>query len=48
MIRALAALLLASFVYGCGVKSDLEIPNGSLPQQREENDPSRPPQPLGQ
>ena len=47
MSRTIAALILVLLSYGCGVKSDLEIPSGRLPPQ-EENDPSRPPQPLGQ
>ena len=38
----LASLLLAS----CGVKSDLETPNGK-PTPSDEQDPSKPPKPIG-
>jgi hypothetical protein len=45
--RGLIAIALALLVAACGVKNDLEIPAGT-PQVENENDPSRPPQPLGQ
>lgn len=38
----LASLLLAS----CGVKSDLDMPNGK-PTPSDEQDPSKPPHPIG-
>jgi len=38
----LASLLLAS----CGVKSDLSTPNGK-PTPSDEQDPSKPPKPIG-
>ena len=38
----LASLLLAS----CGVKSDLEMPNGK-PTPNDQQDPSKPPKPIG-
>ena len=40
---AFAFLLSAS---GCGVKNDLEKPNGQ-PTQKGEKDPSKPPSPIG-
>jgi predicted small lipoprotein YifL len=40
---AFAFLLSAS---GCGVKSDLQKPNGH-PAQKSDKDPSKPPAPLG-
>ena len=45
--RLLCALAFALCLHACGVKSDLEVPNGQQPVQ-DERDPSRPPQPLGQ
>ena len=46
-LRILAALLVSLALVACGVKTDLELPNGALPQ-KEKTDPSKPPQPLGQ
>lgn len=43
VLAALVSVLLAS----CGVKNDLELPSGALPQ-KDRADPSKPPQPLGQ
>ena len=45
--RILTALLVSLTLGACGVKSDLQPPNGALPQ-KEQTDPSKPPQPLGQ
>ncbi len=42
-----ALLLLASLLLAaCGVKSDLETPNGN-PTPADQQDPSKPPHPLG-
>ncbi len=45
--RLLYVLAIAVCLHACGVKNDLEVPNGQPPVQ-DERDPSRPPQPLGQ
>ena len=45
--RLLCVLAFAALLNACGVKNDLEVPNGQLPVE-DERDPSRPPQPLGQ
>jgi predicted small lipoprotein YifL len=45
--RAALALLFALVVAACGVKTDLLLPNGDNPPE-DRNDPSRPPQPIGQ
>jgi predicted small lipoprotein YifL len=47
MIVRLAALVLALAIAACGVKSDLEPPPGAIPQQKGEEDPSKPPSPIG-
>ncbi len=44
--RLLFIVSIAVFLNACGVKNDLEIPNGQQPVE-DERDPSRPPQPLG-
>jgi predicted small lipoprotein YifL len=44
--RLLFVLAFAVFLNACGVKNDLEIPNGQQPVE-DESDLSRPPQPLG-
>ena len=41
-LRAILVVLLALGVAGCGVKSDLLMPNGK-PTPRGEKDPSKPP-----
>ena len=46
-IRAFLAALVAFALFSCGVKSDLQPPEGGMPDAREV-DRSRPPQPLGQ
>jgi hypothetical protein len=46
MKKAILVLLLASMVASCGVKSDLLKPNNQ-PTPANQNDPSRPPEPLG-
>jgi predicted small lipoprotein YifL len=45
--RAILALFVSLALIGCGVKSDLEPPNGAKPERRE-TDPSKPPVPIGQ
>jgi hypothetical protein len=45
--RAFLAALVALTLFSCGVKSDLDPPEGGMPDTRE-IDRSRPPQPLGQ
>jgi len=47
MIRVLAAALISLALVACGVKTNLELPNGMEADKRQV-DPSRPPQPLGQ
>jgi len=46
MRRLLLIALLAIAVTACGVKNDLMKPNGQA-TQKDENDPSKPPYPLG-
>ena len=46
MSKILPLLLLAVTLTACGVKSDLMKPNGT-PTPKTENDPSKPPVPLG-
>ncbi len=43
---AFAALVSLSLI-ACGVKSNLQPPQGSMPEERRP-DPSKPPRPLGQ
>ncbi len=47
MLRILVAALVSLALIGCGVKTNLDLPNGMQPDKREV-DPSKPPQPLGQ
>ncbi|MBN9533411.1 MAG: hypothetical protein J0H79_11270 [Alphaproteobacteria bacterium] len=46
-LRLLVIALVALGIAGCGVKSDLVTPSGKQ-TQKDQHDPSRPPQPLGQ
>jgi len=46
MRSLLLIALLALAVSACGVKNDLMKPNGQA-TQKDENDPSKPPYPLG-
>ena len=46
MRSLLLVALLAMAVAACGVKNDLAKPNGQA-TQKDENDPSKPPYPLG-
>jgi predicted small lipoprotein YifL len=46
-MRFLLALLLAFGISACGVKSELVKPDGK-PTPKDQRDPSRPPQPIGQ
>jgi predicted small lipoprotein YifL len=46
MKRVLLLALLGMMLTGCGVKSDLIKPNGQA-TPKTENDPSKPPYPLG-
>ena len=45
--RAIAVALIALALVSCGVKSVLERPMGSVPQNQQK-DPSKPPVPLGE
>jgi predicted small lipoprotein YifL len=45
-LRLLLALAIAFSLAGCGVKGDLEKPNGQ-PAPKTEKDNSRPPNPIG-
>jgi predicted small lipoprotein YifL len=44
-LRLLLALAIAFSIAGCGVKGDLEKPNGP-PPAKGEKDPSKPPSPI--
>ncbi len=46
-MRLLLAFTLVASLSGCGVKSDLILPNGKTPPKNQP-DPSKPPQPIGQ
>jgi hypothetical protein len=46
MRHVLIAVALSLLVAACGVKNDLVKPNGQA-TQKDENDPSKPPYPLG-
>lgn len=46
-MRFLLAFLLAFSLSACGVKSDLVRPDGK-PTPKDQRDPSRPPNPIGQ
>ncbi|HKQ11250.1 MAG TPA: hypothetical protein VJS85_08685 [Rhizomicrobium sp.] len=46
MKHALMIVALSLLVAACGVKNDLVKPNGQA-TQKDENDPSKPPYPLG-
>jgi predicted small lipoprotein YifL len=46
-MRILLSLVVALALAGCGVKSDLVMPDGK-PTPKSQHDPSRPPQPIGQ
>jgi hypothetical protein len=46
MKQVLMIMALSLLVAACGVKNDLVKPNGQ-PTQKDENDPSKPPYPLG-
>ncbi|HEY4113544.1 MAG TPA: lipoprotein [Rhizomicrobium sp.] len=47
ILRLLIVFALALAVPACGVKTDLELPNGKQ-SPKNQKDPSRPPQPIGQ
>jgi predicted small lipoprotein YifL len=47
MLRIVVAALVSLALVACGVKSNLDLPNGMQTDKREV-DPSKPPQPLGQ
>jgi len=47
ILRWAIAALIALSVVACGVKTDLEVPNG-MQVDKKRPDPSLPPQPLGQ
>jgi hypothetical protein len=47
MIARIAAVLVALTLFACGVKNELDPPPGAI-QQKGEQDPSKPPKPLGQ
>lgn len=46
MKRASLLLLMTLLLTACGVKTDLDRPDGK-PTQQGEQDPSKPPQPIG-
>ena len=46
MSRFALILLATLFLASCGVKSDLSMPNGK-PTPGDEQDPSKPPKPIG-
>ena len=46
MKKLLVLVILSLAITACGVKNDLVKPNGQAPS-KDENDPSRPPFPLG-
>ena len=46
MLRLVVVLSLALALSGCGIKSDLLMPNGKE-TPKGQKDPSRPPQPIG-
>jgi predicted small lipoprotein YifL len=46
ILRLLLAFGLSLAISGCGIKSDLLMPNGK-PTPKSQRDPSRPPQPIG-
>ena len=46
-MRIFLALLFAASLASCGVKNDLELPNGK-PTPKGQHDPSKPPQPIGE
>jgi hypothetical protein len=45
--RSLCIALVSLALLSCGVKSDLEPPSGAMADRRQQ-DPSRPPKPLGE
>lgn len=47
ILRLLLAAVLALGTFGCGVKSDLEVPPGAKQPQKNAPDPSKPPKPIG-
>jgi len=47
ILRAFFAVVVSLSLLACGVKSELEPPNGAQPE-KQRVDPSKPPQPLGQ
>lgn len=47
IFRLVIAFALALAVPGCGVKTDLLMPNGKH-TPKDQKDPSQPPQPIGQ
>ena len=47
ILRAMVAALVSLSLFACGVKSNLDLPSGMEPDKRQE-DPSKPPVPLGQ
>jgi len=47
IMRVFAAALISLALVACGVKTNLELPNGKEADKRQV-DPSKPPQPLGQ
>ena len=46
MMKVVLVMVLGILVTACGVKSDLAKPNGTT-TTRTQNDPSKPPYPLG-
>ena len=47
MLRLLLVIAISLGLYACGVKSDLDIPEGAQQPQKGTPDPSKPPKPLG-
>ena len=48
MIARIAVVALALALLACGVKNELDPPPGAIQQHKGEQDPSKPPKPLGQ
>lgn len=47
MLRLLLVIAVSLGLYACGVKSDLDVPEGAQQPQKNAPDPSKPPKPLG-
>jgi hypothetical protein len=47
MLRLVLIFAVSLGLYACGVKSDLDVPQGATQQQKGTPDPSKPPKPLG-